>query len=377
MGRVLISSTAGQGHVQPLVPLARALRARGDEVLWVAPPEARCAVDAAAIEFAPAGEDVQWCLAEFARRWPQAAELAPESAGPFMFPRLFGEVAPAAAAPALAAVLEGFAPELVVHEVAELAAPALACHAKVVAHGIGLGIPPALLEEARVRAAEALRTAVPPDAPLVDLCPPSLRSPDVHHRGPTLPLRSATLEALPGERLEPRVAEAIDAAAGRPVVHVTFGTVLRDPVRLGRIARAIAASGALAVVAGEIDEEAPGVVAAARLPYALLLPRCSAVVSHAGAGVLLKSLAAGLPQVCLPQAASDQFRNAAACAAAGAGLTVDDDGQVPTAVERLLGEPAFAASARRIAAEIAAMPSADAVAAALTGADRLAAADPR
>ena len=53
----------------------------------------------------------------------------------------------------------------------------------------------------------------------------------------------------------------------------------------------------------------PGNVHVSRvIPQSLLLPRCSAVVSHGGSGTLLAALAHGLPQVCLPQAA-DQLRH--------------------------------------------------------------------
>jgi UDP:flavonoid glycosyltransferase YjiC (YdhE family) len=37
------------------------------------------------------------------------------------------------------------------------------------------------------------------------------------------------------------------------------------------------------------------------LPQAAVLPHCTAVVSHAGAGTLLGALCHGLPQLCLPQ----------------------------------------------------------------------------
>ena len=47
--RVLMSSTAGYGHVLPMLPLAGALQRRGHEVLWAAPADISGRVRAAGI----------------------------------------------------------------------------------------------------------------------------------------------------------------------------------------------------------------------------------------------------------------------------------------------------------------------------------------
>ena len=57
----------------------------------------------------------------------------------------------------------------------------------------------------------------------------------------------------------------------------------------------------------------------AYVPQSLLLPKCAAVICHAGAGTVLGALAAGLPLLLLPQGA-DQYVVADLVAAAGAGL---------------------------------------------------------
>ena len=85
-------------------------------------------------------------------------------------------------------------------------------------------------------------------------------------------------------------------------------------------------------------------------------PRCSrscaAVVSHGGSGTVLGALAAGLPLVLLPQGA-DQFENAARCERAGAAVVLDPDevtgDAVAAAVRLVLCEPAYAEAAREIA----------------------------
>ena len=92
------------------------------------------------------------------------------------------------------------------------------------------------------------------------------------------------------------------------------------------------------------------------------MPRCAAVVAHAGSGSVIGSLAHGLPLVLVPQGA-DQFDNAARCAAAGAAVVVRPEEltaeAVRLALRRILDEPSFAEAARAVQAEIAAMPTAE------------------
>ena len=96
-----------------------------------------------------------------------------------------------------------------------------------------------------------------------------------------------------------------------------------------------------------------------------MLRHCELVVSHAGSGTVLGTLALGMPQLCLPQGA-DQFLNASAVAAAGAGLALTPaDATVEAvahAVGPLLEDDSYRQAARQVAASIQSMPSADDVA---------------
>ena len=83
-----------------------------------------------------------------------------------------------------------------------------------------------------------------------------------------------------------------------------------------------------------------------------MLPDAAVVVTHAGLGTVHAALAHGLPLVCLP-IGRDQPDNAARVEWHGAGLRLSpksSSGAIGTAVERVLGDPAFAASARSLAA---------------------------
>ena len=83
---------------------------------------------------------------------------------------------------------------------------------------------------------------------------------------------------------------------------------------------------------------------------------------------MLAGLSRGIPQLCIPQAA-DQFANAAACTAAGAGIANTDNvtsESISTALAKIIVDPTFGVAANRVATEIQAMPSADEVVVILT-----------
>jgi UDP:flavonoid glycosyltransferase YjiC (YdhE family)/catechol 2,3-dioxygenase-like lactoylglutathione lyase family enzyme len=272
-------------------------------------------------------------------------------------------------------------PDVVVHEEVELAGSvaAAATGAREIVHGLGRrpgaelweAFAPAIgglfREWAISAAADTVR-----DALHLDLCPPA-----VAPAGP--PLWRSSLPIRPDPGLPAAGEELPAAVAALPhdrTVHVTLGTVFHQAA--GVLEAAIEGLRTLAVnvvatVGPDVDPARFGaqpehVLIAGYLPHALLLPRCDVVVSHGGAGIMLGALAAGLPQLVLPQGA-DQFANAAAAEAAGTALVLEPGtvkpGSVATAVRRLLDEPAFADAAAAVRAQIAAMPAADAVVAAV------------
>ncbi len=154
-----------------------------------------------------------------------------------------------------------------------------------------------------------------------------------------------------------------------------MGTVFNDPEPLQVVLAALGELDVrvLVIVGPQADPATLGTQPAhvrveRYVPQSLVLPYCAAVVSHAGSGTVLATLALGLPQLCLPQGA-DQFLNAAAVASAGAGVslmpgeaTADAIGD---ALACLLGDASFRAAAGLVSASIAAMPSPDDVAAVL------------
>jgi UDP:flavonoid glycosyltransferase YjiC (YdhE family) len=91
------------------------------------------------------------------------------------------------------------------------------------------------------------------------------------------------------------------------------------------------------------------------VPHAQVLPEAAAVVTHAGLGTVHAALAHGLPLVCLP-IGRDQPDNAARVQWHGAGVRLSPKSSpevIRAAVVRVLGDPAFALSAGRLAAAFA------------------------
>jgi UDP:flavonoid glycosyltransferase YjiC (YdhE family) len=109
-----------------------------------------------------------------------------------------------------------------------------------------------------------------------------------------------------------------------------------------------------AVDPGIIDP-APNVAIQRYVPHADLLPNCALVVTHAGMGTVMASLAHGVPLLCMPMG-REQHDNAARVAACGAGLVLAADAgveEIRNAIREMIATPDYQVGARRMAATIA------------------------
>jgi MGT family glycosyltransferase len=96
-------------------------------------------------------------------------------------------------------------------------------------------------------------------------------------------------------------------------------------------------------------------------PHHEVLEHASLVVTHAGHGTVIKSLAAGVPVVALPLG-RDQPDNAARLVASGAGVALKHSAKadkIRAAVAEVLHDPTYATAARRMATAIAAESATD------------------
>ncbi len=91
-------------------------------------------------------------------------------------------------------------------------------------------------------------------------------------------------------------------------------------------------------------------------PHSLVMSRAAAVVTHAGHGTVIKSLASGVPLLCMP-VGRDQPDTAARVVASGAGLRLRPGAgprAISSSLSRILSEASFREAAGRMAAAIAA-----------------------
>jgi MGT family glycosyltransferase len=158
-----------------------------------------------------------------------------------------------------------------------------------------------------------------------------------------------------------------DAADDRPLVLVSFSTTgFWDQAGRARNTLAALAEEPVRVLVMGVDRAALGplpanAVARDFVPHALVTPLAAVTVSHCGHGTVAASLAAGVPVVGLPNLAADQPFLARRLAELGAGIALDGDAapdRIRAAVRAAITEPAYRATARRLAAAIAASPGA-------------------
>jgi hypothetical protein len=357
------------GMINPMMPLINAFLDGGDSVT-VASPAAAAEIVAhgCAATFAAVGSGADEWFGQLAARTRGAPGdgIPPDRISHYFFPRLFGEIATGDMIDDVLSVGRTFAPDVVMFETGAFAG-ALAAAV--------LGVPGVYHQVAALPDTEVLELVNDALSPMwrsfgvdpvgyagvyagltLGICPPSLERLRVP-AGELVPLRPAPLPSDAGGRGE------------RPLVYVTLGTFMNaNPGFFRTVLDGLAGDSVdvIATVGADQDPSGLGPVPSnARverfIPQASLLPTCSAVVHHGGAGTMFGALAHGLPQVIVPQGA-DNFLNASMIEDAGAGLTALPEG-VASAIRRVLDEPGFASAAQRLAAEIAAMPSAAAVAA--------------
>ncbi|MEU5265054.1 nucleotide disphospho-sugar-binding domain-containing protein [Amycolatopsis sp. NPDC021455] len=307
--RVLFAGLASAGHTYPMVPLAVAARDLGHQVHFAA------------------GEHVH-------------APLRRLGLNPFRPADSFYEIY----AEDLEPDLKRLRPDLVVHGwgVPEAGVAARRAGIPALWHGFGRMFPRDIGFER------------PAGGVHLDICPSSLQDADFLTTAERIPLRPVPF-AEPGD-------------FRRPLVYLTLGTAFGTPEVLTTAIRGLAALGVPLVVAtGRVRPEDLGpvpdhVTLRAWVPQAAVIPHADLVVHHGGSGTTLGALAAGVPQLVLPQGA-DQFANAEALVAAEAALRLlPGELSADAVTEQARKASSCRDAARVIAAEIAAMPSPDEVA---------------
>ncbi|GAA3304928.1 glycosyltransferase family 1 protein [Dactylosporangium vinaceum] len=349
--RLLFGFAGGRGHLEPLLPLARAATARGHDVAFTGRPGGL----PAGFPGFPAGADDSG-----ERRPLQRLDRAREEHD---FLHGFGGwIARERAASTRAAAAE-WRPDVIVCDEADfgsmIAAESLGIpHVSVVVLAAGTFGRPAglalLLDETR-----ALH-GLPPDPGLgmldrhlvISPVPPTFRPGGA-------PMRP--MPPVPRQKTEP------------PMVYFTLGTIFNTEsgdlfgrllTGLRRLPVRLVVTVGAAIDPAELGPQPPHVRVERFVPQAELLPGCAAVVSHGGSGTVIGALAHGVPLVVVPMGA-DQPANADRVAELGLGLVLDAVDATPAdaeaALHAVLTDPAFAANAAALREEAESMPPPDEV----------------
>ncbi|MDQ6797888.1 MAG: glycosyltransferase [Actinomycetota bacterium] len=373
--RVLCTCVPGDGHFNPMLPLARAMADAGHEVAFATADAIAGRVEKAGFEFLPAGISLPEQLAEAARRFPTEAALLGAERFENFVPRMLGGVAAPPRIDDLMPIVEEWRPDMVVHDETELGGPVAAARFGIphADHSVGILRPLAMFSRARQMLEpvyERWGVELGPyagqfDYLYLDVCPPSLQSSWIDRVATAHPMTNAAIPPDSGEQPPAWLADLPD----RPTLYVSLGTIFSADPTVFRTILEGAREEAVNVIAtvgrdndpADLGPQPDNVHVERYVSQALLLPHCDVVINQGGTAIL-SILAEGLPMIVVPQGAN-QFHNAAALEAAGVGRSLKP-GQVTAEFVRkelraLLDEPGYRRRAEGIAGEIAAMPGPD------------------
>ena len=371
--RMLFTCRPLVGHYEPLVPLAVAARAAGHSVAFATGEPFATRAEDAGFDAFHAGRDEQF-RSEWAPRFPGFDRLVGDAQRRFFLTEIFANLELVPRADDLDSIVDTWQPDVVVHEVAELAAPLVATAHEIpyvdLSYGSMIGL--SLLRAAGEAAAPHWRARGVEPHPLaglfrylyIDTCPPALQSPEIASVAAVQRLRPAAAQ-LPDVD-PPEWLERLDSTA---TVYMTMGTVWNSNMEVFRtVIDAVRDQDiALIVTVGRQNDPAAlgpqpdNVLVHQYIPQGVLLPRCDAVITHGGSGTILGALAFGVPLVVLPQGA-DQYSNAERIVRAGAGLQLLKDelsvDAVREALHTVLDHASYRRAAELIGTEIHDMPDA-------------------
>ena len=372
--RVLFSCRPLAGHFLPLASLAACAKQRGHTIAFATGEPMASQIRTTGYDCFPAGLSYADSRAQLIHAGIVFRDLAPDQMRPVAFGRWFSVIETPTRLADLDRICTEFKPDLLVHEVAELAAPLAAASAGLPWATVGFG--PLLQPDVAVLAGDAVaplwRERGLKQRPLaglyehlyVDPCPPALQIAEID-------LLPARIGLRPGATQSPSKIKR--HGAGR--IYVTFGTVWNSgPSAVERLQMAIAGSASLGaeviVTVGKENDPAllgtmPANVQLHRfIPQDQVLADCTCAVIHGGAGTMLGALSWGMPLLILPQL-SDQFYNSERAVLAGVALALTPSEisveAVSACTEKLMGDSAIAACAASVRDELASMPSVEEV----------------
>ena len=379
--RVLVAcSLGGAGHFNPLSPFLAAAARGMHEPLVVGPPALRELVEEAGYPFAPGAQPSSTEVAGLRSELPSGLRHESTVLGSR---ESFTALATRAMLPAMQVVVDTFRPDLVLREPWEYAS-AVVCHDRRMRMA-QVAISTAEPEYGPVEAVSAALDGYRPvlarevrEAPYLSRLPASL--------DPSSFPRTLRYHADGAEPPAPRPLPDWWDGSRAPLVYMTFGAVLSSM----SVARSVFGLAVEAVAGidcrvlltvgrgfdpGSLAGVPPNVHVERWVDQAAAFREAAVVVCHGGSGTVFGALAAGIPIVAVPLFA-DQFENAWLVARSGAGVAVEGEpsgdaapgerrvigaGGAPRlahAVREVLDGSGYRDSAARLAAEMAATPTA-------------------
>jgi UDP:flavonoid glycosyltransferase YjiC (YdhE family) len=367
--RILFTTFPGYGHFHPVVPLATAAVARGDDVRVAAGPEFGSWVRACGLPTVPAGLDLDVLFA-------RARGDAKFPGGPETL-QMFTSVAVPPIVADLIELSKTWRPDLIIHEEGESGGPLAAALLGVPCVTHSWAAPARPKNEQRILLAAMApiwerHDAGPPRLRgeiYLDACPPPFQTDAIDTIDNVRPIRPVPFDGPPTTPPEWLTTLA------RPAAYVTFGTVSQfsqaEALQRATDAAAQAVAGVV-VTTGPNPVEAikppsPSAFVAQYLPQSNVLAHVDVVVSHGGAGTTLGALQHGLPHVVIPQHAASQKRNGERIDALGIGicLTNPDAAALTKAIHDAATDPAYALTAKTLRDSFNDLPSPAAVLAGL------------
>lgn len=372
--RVLLGcSLGGLGHLTPVVAAARALDGLGHDTVVLVPPALSDAAADTGVEFRVGGEPPRVVVDEI---WERVRAGPPDAVSGLIDRELFAGHCTEAMLGAATSLCDTWQPQLVVREPCEYATA-------VAAHRLGIAQVVVAISQSRIEhdvlahVADTLarygRDVVDTIAasPYLTSFPGSLDPspwPDTRRfRQPSFP--SGPLPDWWPNDVGPLIYVTFGSVLGhlaeaRSVFHTALAAVSDLPVRvLMTVGRTVDPADLLPVARNVHIER--------WVPQDDVFAQADLVVCHGGSGTTFGALAAGLPLVVCPLFA-DQSSNGRLVERAGAGVVLEahelpggglgslgpgDVAPLRRAIEAVLGEPSHARTARRIAGEIARMPT--------------------
>ena len=367
--RALFTALPADSHVGPMLPLAKELVDRGWEISFAAAASMEDRIRSRGFGFFPVGMD--WLEAEAEEAFPELASMSLDRQAYWWVTDLFADRVAKPAAADLLPVLKNWAPSVVVRDYWDFGAWAAAEAVEVPTAVVGLamfttpeefaGFIGSQLQELRGH------VGLGPDEELaslyaglyVDLLPPSYQL-----NQPSGAVQMAPLSITTNGHSELGLTLP---QPDFPTVLVTFGTVFNQvPGTFEMVLEALADEPLNVVVTTGHNRDPAGLAplppnthAERFIPYDSLLPRCDAVICHAGLGTTMAALAHDLPLVALPLSA-DQFVHATRCDQLGIGRAIEQQHATPEAIQRavteLLADRRTRQRVVRLGAEIRRMP---------------------